>query len=390
MTIIEEFILGKKLRHVMLTNMYGGIGGGEICLLHHIRHLHANGTKVTLFLLESGPFEAEAQSAGATVFVDPFSWRGGKLRSALALAGHVLRSWRLISRRKPDLVCCYTFNDFVVVGAAARLAGVPIVWRTQGEIVPENVKAVGANWLGHKLSTFCQAIRPFIASTTEAEASALNEMNLGAKNIECVYLGTPLAEYSPPVERPYVKFGLFGRLVEWKGQHIFLEALGQLRKQGYYFEAIVVGGSAFGDGPAYEARLDEIIARHGLGEQVKMLGFRRDVEDLMRECDVICHCSSVEPFGMVIIEAMMLGRPVVATSVRGPRESVTDGVVGLLIPPNDPFELAKAMQTMIEGRDRRLAMGLAARNRAETTFSLDVCMGRLDSLFDKVLQGSEQ
>lgn len=381
--------MGKNLRRVMLTNMYGGIGGGEICLLHHLRHLHANGTEVTLLLLESGPFEAEAQAAGAAVFVDPFSWRGGKLWSALALVGHIFRCWRLLSRQKPDLVCCYTFNDFVIAGAAAKLASIPVVWRTQGEIVPENVKTVGANWLGRKLSTFCQVIRPFIASTTEAEGIALKEMNLGARHIECIYLGTPLTEYSLPFERPHIKFGLFGRLVEWKGQHIFLEALGELKRQGCCFEAIVVGGSAFGDGPDYEARLNEIITRYGLDEQVKLLGFRRDVEDLMRECDVICHCSSVEPFGMVIIEAMMLGRPVIATSVRGPRESVVDGVVGLLIPPNDPLGLAKAMQRMIEDQAQRLAMGGAARTRAQTMFSLDVSLSKLDCLFSKALHGND-
>ena len=290
---------------------------------------------------------------------------------------------------KPDVVCCYTFNDFVIAGVAAKLAGVPVVWRTQGEMVPENTDAVGANWLGRELPSLCRRIRPVIASTTEAEAIALKALNLGARHIECIYLGTPVSDYVAPPDRPNLRFGLFGRLVEWKGQHVFLEALAELRQRNYCFEAIIVGGSAFGDGLVYEKKLKDIISREGLTDYVEMLGFRRDVEELMRDCDVICHCSSVEPFGMVIIEAMMLGRPVIATSVRGPRESVIDGECGLLIPPNDPNELANAMQRMIDDRALRLKLGVAARERAKSVFSLAVSLSNLDRAFSHACQTRE-
>lgn len=375
-------------QRVLLTNMYGGIGGGEICLLHHLRHLRSKAVEVTLLLLEGGPLEEDARREGAEVVVTPFQWQGGKLRSALALARLVFSSWRLIRQQKPSVICCYTFNDFVIVGIAARISGVPVIWRTQGEVAPENMDAAQANWLGSGLPAVCRFIRPEIASTTEAEAKALRAMNLGARRIECVYLGTPMTVHEAPPNRHALRFGLFGRLVEWKGQHVFIEALAELKRRGLHFEAIIVGGSSFGDGEAYEQGLKDLISSHDLSSMVELLGFRRDVPELMAQCDVICHCSSVEPFGMVIIEAMMLGRPVIATAVRGPKESVIEGECGFLVAPNSPIEFADAMERIATDTHRRLEMGLAARRRAVEKFSIAASMSALDVTMARALAKS--
>lgn len=369
------------MRRILLTNMYADLGGGELALLAHVRQLRDSGAKVLVGLLEGGRLESEMAALGAEVLVLPFAWQGSKLASARRIATCVIGFVRAIRRFRPEVVISYTFNDFVLAGTASRLCGVPLVYRAQGELFLPG-RSSGRTWLGRWLRPFVTHSRARVVCTTRGEAEAMRAAGWPASRVTHVYLGTPFLEV--PAQgfqmrvgaRPVV--GIFGRLARWKGQRVFVSALVELARRGVDFDAWVVGGSSFGDGPEYERELQAIADEGGITERVKFLGMRRDVGELMMRCDVVCHASNFEPFGLVVIEAMMAGKPVLASDVSGPRESVIDGVTGRLVPPGDALAYADALQKLLVDPDLRVRMGAAGRARAEEFFDLEKNLAALD------------
>ena len=102
----------------------------------------------------------------------------------------------------------------------------------------------------------------------------------------------------------------------------------------------------------------------GLGERLRLLGYRDDVAALMAAADIFVLPSHFEGLPMSVIEAMLTGLPVVATNVRGPREQVVPEVTGLLVPPGDAPALAGALERLVADPALRAAMGAAGRARA--------------------------
>jgi glycosyltransferase involved in cell wall biosynthesis len=257
--------------------------------------------------------------------------------------------------------------------------GCPIIYRAQGEIFPDK-SGVGGSWLGVHFPYFVRFINPKILCTTLYEAQNMVTAGIPAALVSTIHLGVrkekPAVFRSLDREKPI--FGIFGRLVRWKGQDTFVRAMGELARQGLDFEAWIVGSSSFGDGNEYEQELHQLITNEGVAGRIRFLGFRRDVPELMEQCDVICHCSDFEPFGLVIIEAMMAGKPVVASDVSGPRESIRSGESGFLLAPRDPISFAQQIRMLIDDPLLRERIGRSARVRAETSFDLEHNLNLID------------
>jgi glycosyltransferase involved in cell wall biosynthesis len=180
-----------------------------------------------------------------------------------------------------------------------------------------------------------------------------------------------------------VLIGVFGRLQRWKGQDLFVEAAAEVARARPHTRFAVVGGSVFGLEPEFLEGLRDRADTLGLGDRLLFTGFRSDVPRLMAACDVVCHTSRVpEPFGLVIVEAMALGRSVIATEGGGPSEIIASDEYGLLVPPGDSRALARSMLALVDDPDRRRALGENARERVRREFSIDVMASRLLEYLD--------
>ena len=121
--------------------------------------------------------------------------------------------------------------------------------------------------------------------------------------------------------------------------------------------------AAVGQGPL-EGAVRSDITRLGIGDRFQLLGYREDAVDVIAAGDVFCLSSIAEGYPVSLMEALALGRPVVATAVGGIPEAVRDGVEGLLVPPASPRALADALVAVAGDRERLAAMGAAASARA--------------------------
>ena len=219
-----------------------------------------------------------------------------------------------------------------------------------------------------------------ILAVSKAAQSTLSALRPSVPNA-LMYNGTPSREVAEDEARAArrelnvaeneVLLGVFGRLQRWKGQDVFIEAAGQVARVRPAVKFVVVGGSVFGLEPEFAEELRRRADRLGLAGRVEFTGFRADVPRLMAACDIVCHTSRVpEPFGMVIVEAMALGRPTIASEGGGPSEIIT-AECGILVPRDDPGALAQAMIALVDDPALRHRLGERARERARREFSME-------------------
>ncbi len=175
---------------------------------------------------------------------------------------------------------------------------------------------------------------------------------------------------------------VFGRVSPWKGQEVAVQAVQRLPGVILW----IVGRAVFTE----EDRAYEDLLRRQAelsGGKIRLAGFRDDVPVLMRAADVVVHCSTeAEPFGRVVVEAMLARRPVVAAAAGGPAEIIEDGRTGLLVPPGDSASLAAALRRLQADPDLCQRLGEAGRMRAVDRFSLPLVLRKTRHVIESALQ----
>jgi glycosyltransferase involved in cell wall biosynthesis len=182
--------------------------------------------------------------------------------------------------------------------------------------------------------------------------------------------------------------GLFGRIATWKGQKVFVEALSRLPDAN----GVMVGDALFTDeDQRYKRELVILAEKLGVSNRVHFTGFQTDILPYLKAVDVVVHCStSPEPFGRVIVEAQLAGKPVVATKGGGPSEIIEDLVTGILVTPNDAAGLANTIQELLE--KPKWAEGLAVNGRlaAVRRFGLDRVLEEWTAFINGNVSGRRQ
>lgn len=178
--------------------------------------------------------------------------------------------------------------------------------------------------------------------------------------------------------RPVV--AVVGRLSPEKGTSYFIEAMAEVTRAVPGVQGLIIG-----DGQE-EARLRAKVGTMALGDQIHLVGYRRDTDRIYPAIDLLVLPSLSEGLPNVVLEAMAHGRPVVGTSVGGVAEVVEDGVSGLLVPPADAGALARAIVALLVDSVRLETMGKAARERVERHFSIWARAERILSVYGEVLQ----
>ena len=174
--------------------------------------------------------------------------------------------------------------------------------------------------------------------------------------------------------------GMFGQINSFKGSALLVEAARDIlaRFPRAYF--VFVGSAK----PAFQQELMDLAQANGVIDHLRFTGVRADVQRIMSAMDVITLPSRYEACSMAIIEAMAVGKPVVATRAGGNPELVQDGETGLLI-ERTPQALAGALISMLEDGQSRKRMGDAARQVAKTRFSASVMVGQIEALYNELV-----
>lgn len=356
-----------SLRVVFVTHV-ARFSGAEIKLA---RVIEAAGDRIeaTVIVAEDGPLVQVLSEAGAQVEVMPLAERARSLkrndaragaRQALAsfdVARYAARLRRRLRELEPEAVGTLSLKAGIYGSAAARLAGLPVVWHLHDHLASDYIAR--------------QAVLPMRALVATLPSAVIAPSRVTLETVGWFRPGlrtaivpspVPTAEHAVAV-RPHVqRVGMVGRLAPWKGQHVFLQAFAQAFP-GSDVRAVVVGEATFGE-QDYADQLQARASELGIADRVDFRGFRRDVQSEFQRLDLLVHASLVaEPFGMSIFEGMACGLPVIAADASGPAEYIDDGTNGLLHQRGNVDELAAVMLRAAGDFELRVRLGAAGRER---------------------------
>ena len=362
------------------------IGGAEITLLNLFAasaELRRRSLVASLGF-GSGDLPHRLRAAGAEVVDVPRARLRdprGVLRTLFALRG-------IVRARGVRVVIGNGTHPQALARVAARLAGVREVYIVHA-LHPTPL------WANDALSAaLLLAGADSMLAVSQAAADAVRRLRPRAR-VERLGNGTPIVDVDREDARVVrcelgaqlddVLFAVFGRLQRGKGQDVFVEAAARVSTALPRARFAIVGSPTFASDQEFADGLRSRAAELGLGERMYFAGHRGDVHRLMAGCDVACQTSRFsESFGLVIVEAMAQGRPVIATRVGGPEEIIRTEHDGLLIAPDDAAALADAMLRLGSDPLLRQRMGAAAavavRERFDIVRVADTLIANLDSV----------
>jgi D-inositol-3-phosphate glycosyltransferase len=306
-----------------------------------------------------------------------------------------LRLARLWRADPPDVVHAHFWMSGLATLRAVTGLDIPVVQtfhalgavkaRHQGAADPSPAGRVGAE---RRIAAACEQV----IATCSDEAGELAALGVPAWQISVVPCGVDVAAFSPagPVAhrngRP--RLLALGRLVERKGVTTAIAALAGLPEA----ELVVAGGpdpAELESDPGYQA-LRAAADRHGVADRVMFTGgvARADVPALIRSADAVVCVPWYEPFGIVPLEAMACGVPVVASAVGGLTDTVVDRATGWLVPARDPVVLTSTLRTLLADSARRTAMGAAGRERVEQWYTWPGVAAQTEGVYQRLRSGS--
>ncbi len=308
----------------------------------------------------------------------------------------LLKLYFLILRGRYDIVHCHTSKGGFIGRLAARLANAKcIIYSPHGDIFEGyfgKIKTRFFIWLERFSARFTDKIITLTKSGIEPYLKA----GIGQKSqFDYIYNGIDVEDFGKRkvdrlqkrqeigVENDCFLVVTAGRLVPVKGHTHLITAFAQVVTEIPNIQLVFLG-----DGEL-RGELTEQSKTLGLEKQVLFPGMRNDVPEIISCSDLFVLPSVNEGFGVVLLEAMAMRCPIVATNVGGVPEVVLNGETGILVPPGDPAQLAEAIIQLV--RDRALAARMAecSYQRLKTCFDIKETVSKTERLYKEVLEGKK-
>ena len=372
------------LRVLVVMPLGEQLGGGEMMFRQLMEHGRGQGIEWIAVFTKDGPMVEETRAHG----VETHLIEAGRIRDVGRRIGAVRRIAALARERQVSLVFGWMVSSQLLAGPAAWLADIPAAWYQVGLPSPD--------WMD-RFATFCRARGIVVLSKDVAAAQARISPT---RPQHLVYPGASLekfdavraeslaalrARFNLPANGPLI--GIVGRLQRWKGMHTLVAAMPAVRARHADAHLVIVGG-AHDTEPGYGDELKALARANGVESAVTFAGYQADVPHWMQAMDIVVHAADREPFGIVVVEAMALSKPVIAGAAGGPSEIITDGQDGLLVPFDDVLALANALARFVDDPAFAERCGAAAHTRAQD-FSAQRYAARLVDAIRALALGEE-
>ncbi|HEX4086710.1 MAG TPA: glycosyltransferase [Chthoniobacteraceae bacterium] len=288
----------------------------------------------------------------------------------------VLKLRRLLASGEIDVIHSHNGRTALISAIAGLLAGKGALVATQHFIDPAHATVTGwrsgiaraaHRWVQRRTRRYIAVSQAAQRSMVRRESGLAGKVNVipnGILPLEPARLAPPekiRAEFDLPPNAPLIVCA--ARLAKEKDLPVLIDAMNMLAAEFPGARCIIAG-----DGPERSA-LERQIRMARYGSRIILAGFREDPLSLIHAGDLFVLPSRAEPFGLVLLEAMALGKPVIATAAGGPLEIVKDGETGLLVPPGDAAAMAGAIARILRDQEFRSAAGAEGRARFERQFT---------------------
>ncbi len=356
------------------------IGGAEVLLRDLVFGLREAGYQVSVGYSTPGPIQEAIDAMGISLTRLP--------RIMRVDPGLLMGICRLIRRERPQIVHTHLFKSDFHGRFAARLCGVPVIVSTV-----HNIDA-WARWapLGYLYGLTSHLSDRIIAVSDEVRDFQIRHTGTPALKIITINNGVDISMFENQSERrmsirkelnlaPSVPvIGIIGRLEPQKDHKTFLQAAVSIKSVLPEAHFLIVGDGSL--------REELKLRAHALGllPSVIFCGIRKDIPDLLAAMDLLVFSSRWEGLPVALLEGMASGLPIVSTAVGGIPGAVAGNQTALLVPPENPGELAKACLTVLQDRELARRLGTAGRNRVIEKYSIQTMISRTIELYENLWQ----
>jgi glycosyltransferase involved in cell wall biosynthesis len=295
---------------------------------------------------------------------------------------------RFLKRHRPDVVQTHVLKANLVGVLAAKIAGVPVVIATEmtlKDTAPTTGKRIRDRLLHPIATRLINSCDKFVVTGQFIRNEWARDIDPG--RCEVIYPPFNLEKMQAALRAPRKlapnaakNIGFVGRLSEEKAVHTLLAAFVQVRERVQNSILTIVG-----TGPL-EQELKACASRLGMAEHIHFTGYLPNSFEALKQFDLFVLPSRTEGCPIVILEAMAVGLPVVATRIGGNPELVSDGESGLLVPANDPAAMADAIVKILSEESLAKQMGEKAREHALDCFHPNLFMRHLQGLYLKLYE----
>lgn len=376
----QQRVVPIKVCHVAMGDMWAGAEVQLQTLMSELVRLQ--GLELSVVLFNEGRLADELRKLSVSLVVIP--------ENRLTPIGIALRLAKVFRKIRPDIVHTHKYKDSIIGSLVARCTGVNRVIRVvHGRPEPfnglRNLKMAGYTMLDRLVTRLL--VDKVVAVSSDLEGLLLRTLDRSRVvrihngiNLESIVVRMSRADKRKEwlVDDKTIVIGTVGRLVPVKGQIVLLEALQIVRKLHGNVTLLLVG-----DGPL-RASLEDEARRLCLEQFVIFSGHQEQAYDFINMMDIFLLPSLHEGIPMVLLEALALRRPIVASRVGGIPEVLSHGRCGLLVSPASPAELASAIGNLIENQEKAAAFGIAGRVQVETEFGVTMMADRIVKLYQSV------
>ncbi len=357
-------------------------GGLELQALELSAQLQRRGHAVTLSCPPGTRLAREAEAAGLRTLLLPVR---GYLHPLL-----ILRLSRELRRRSIHLIHCQHSRDVATAVPAMLLSGArrPVLLS----------KRVGSYLnkkdLFHRITY--RYVDRILAISDVIRRNVLDTLPVSAERVLTLHDAIDTQRFSPErgdrervrkefgYDRKTPVVGFVGRFSPGKGHEELLRAAALLRESHPDVRYLVVGEPSRGE-EGYAEEIHALARELNVNSIVRFAGFRKDIPDVMAAFDLFAFPSHAESFGIVLIEAMAMERPVVSTDCDGVLDIMVHGETGLMVPPRDAGAFAGALRELLDDSSLRARMGSSARRRVTSLFNQQLQLDRLEAIYHSVL-----
>ena len=373
-------------RHILYVHGMESIGGAEQDLLVLLRHLDRTQWLPAVACPARGEFRSRVAALGISVFpVTLPPWR--KVSSCFSRYAGV-RALRAVAKGfRPQLI---HVNDLWWVPhtllAVKRLSDepIPVIAHVRQHLNPQKAGAYQLDRVDHVLAVShrIQGVLERGGVLPEHVSTLYSGVDLTADSSEAEGANARIRHGIPP---DALVIGTVANLLPIKGLETMIEAMSAVRVKVPSAHYVVVGGGS----EAYLRELLDLCKARGVSDVVHFVGFQQPTWGYLASMDLYVQPSRDEALGIAAIEAMAMGKPVVASRVGGLPEVVLEGTTGMLFAPGDASALSEAVVALFRDPATRLAMGRAGRERAREVFSLQNTVDRLELVYQRALSGRQ-
>jgi glycosyltransferase involved in cell wall biosynthesis len=396
--------MSKRIK-IAFIEQDSGIGGAEVNLFYLFKGMDKDIFCPTVIVPYKGPLTERLEQMGVKYHVIPrvkfistsVYVSGTKVFNPFAVLYDlfvflptILKLNNYLKSERINVVHTNSMLAHMYGAIAAKIAGIPCVWHMQDIVDPEMVFG-----LARRALVFFGRIIP---EKIIVISMAVGQMFTGksSQKVQVVYNGTDTTKFSPEIVGSGIRkefniandefvVGMVGRLVIWKGQREFLKAASVIVRKIPNTKFLIVGDTTFGS-KQYKEQLYDLACELGIESKVIFSGGRDDIPNIISAMDVMVHASiSPEPFGLVIIEGMASGIPVVASNRGGPLEIIEHGGDGFLADPENTENLATIIMELLNNKSLRKNIGEKARKKVVDQFSVEKFVRQFENIYKDVL-----